>query len=142
MDAYLWVRALHIIAMVAWMAGLLYLPRLYVYHAKAEVGSAMSEQFKIMEYRLLKYITTPAMIVTIILGLALVHYIGLNAGGWLHAKITLVLVLAGFHGALAKWRKDFANDANKHSEKFYRIANEVPTVLLIAIVILAVVKPF
>jgi putative membrane protein len=142
---YLWIKALHVISFIAWMAGLLYLPRLYVYHAQVKPGSEASETFKVMERKLLKYITTPAMIATFVFGLLLIKGLGiegLRGQGWIHAKLTLVLGLAGFHGACAVWRKKFLADANTSSVKFYKIMNEVPTVLMIIIVILAVVKPF
>ncbi|MGB7034991.1 MAG: protoporphyrinogen oxidase HemJ [Xanthobacteraceae bacterium] len=144
---YLWVKAFHIIAVIAWMAGMLYLPRLFVYHCAAEKGSVQSETFKVMERRLLRGIINPAMIATWLLGLWLAwngpdSRYGWFASGWLGAKVVLVLGLSVLHGFLARWRKDFAADANRHSQRFYRIINEVPTVLVIAIVILAVVKPF
>ena len=140
-EYYSWIKAGHIIAVIAWMAGLLYLPRLFVYHCDAEPGSKRSEMLKLMERRLLRAIMTPAMILVLILGAALIHIIGLE-GGWLHAKLALVLALAVSHGLMARWRRDFADDRNRRSRRFYRIANEVPAVLMIAIVILAVVKPF
>ncbi len=140
-DYYLWIKAGHIIAVIAWMAGLLYLPRLFVYHCQAEAGSARSEMLKVMERRLLRAIMTPAMILAFLFGAALIHIVGFN-GAWLHAKLALVLALAASHGLMARWRRDFAEDRNQRSQRFYRVANEVPTVLLIAIVILAVVKPF
>jgi len=144
---YEWIKAFHIIAVIAWMAGLLYLPRLFVYHCAAEKGSVQSETFKVMERRLLRAIINPAMIATWLLGLWLAwngpdSRFGWFASPWLHGKIVLVLALSALHGMLAKWRKDFAVDNNRHSEKFYRIINEVPTILMIGIVILAVVKPF
>jgi putative membrane protein len=144
---YQWIKAFHIIAVIAWMAGMLYLPRLFVYHCAAEKGSIQSETFKVMERRLLRAIITPAMIATWVLGLWLAWHgpdsrYGWFASGWLGAKLMLVLVLSGLHGFLARWVKDFAADSNRHSQKFYRIINEVPTVFMIAIVILAVVKPF
>ena len=144
---YQWIKAFHIIAVIAWMAGMLYLPRLFVYHCAAEKGSVQSETFKVMEQRLLRAIINPAMIATWLLGLWLAWHgpdsrYGWFAAGWLDAKLAFVVVLSGLHGLLARWRKDFAADRNRHSEKFYRIINEVPTVLLIVIVILAVVKPF
>jgi protoporphyrinogen IX oxidase len=145
MDPYLVLRALHVISFVAWMAGLLYLPRLFVYHADVAVGSEASEMLKVMERRLLKYITTPAMIATFVFGFWMVFKAGwLNPGngGWLHAKLLLVLGMAGFHGACAVWRKAFAADANTRPARFFRMMNEVPTVLLIVIVFLAVLKPF
>ncbi len=147
MDAnlYLTLKALHIISFTAWMAGLFYLPRLYVYHADAEIGSELSETLKVMENKLLRYIMNPAMILTFGLGIWLVvitGYDGPDTGAWIHAKIVLVLGLAVFHMACAKWRKAFAANANTKSHAFFRWANEVPTVLLILIVFLAVLKPF
>ena len=142
---YLWLKALHVIALVSWMAGLLYLPRLFVYHAVATPGSEQSETFKTMERRLLKAIMTPAMIATWLFGLAMIWWMGLDAfkaAGWLHAKLVLVLVLSAMHGLMSRWQRDFATDSNRHSQKFFRIANEIPTLLMIGIVILAVVKPF
>ena len=140
-DYYLWIKAGHIIAVIAWMAGLLYLPRLFVYHCEAEAGSARSEMLKLMERRLLRAIMTPAMILAFVLGAALIPLTGFE-GGWLQAKLALVLALAVNHGLMARWRRDFAADRNERSQRFYRIANEVPTALMIAIVVLAVVKPF
>lgn len=144
MDGYMWARALHVLSFVSWMAGLLYLPRLYVYHCQQEPGSAASETFKVMERRLLRAIMNPAMIATFLTGGVLIWYLGEAAWtmGWLHAKLSLVVAMAAAHGFMAKWRKNFANDANTRSETFYRVANEVPTVLMIGIVILAVGKPF
>lgn len=138
------IKAFHIIAIIAWMAGLLYLPRLFVYHAESKTGSAQSETFKVMERRLLRYITTPAMLASWVLGLALAFsgLIDWSKDGWFHAKLFLVLVLSAYHGLLAKWTKDFALDRNTRSPRFYRIANEVPTLLMILIVILVVVRPF
>ncbi|MGC1778433.1 MAG: protoporphyrinogen oxidase HemJ [Xanthobacteraceae bacterium] len=144
---YLWIKAFHVIAIIAWMAGMLYLPRLFVYHCAAEKGSVQSETFKVMERRLLRGIINPAMIATWLLGLWLAwngpdSRYGWFASGWLGAKLVLVLGLMVLHGFLARWRQDFAADNNRHSQKFYRIINELPTVFLIVIVILAVVKPF
>ena len=142
---YLWLKAFHIIAMIAWMAGMLYLPRLFVYHCEAEPGSRQSETFKLMERRLLKLIINPAMIATWLLGLTLIWLMGQDAflqAGWLHAKLALVVAMSAVHGFFVRWVKDFAADSNAHSQKFYRLANEIPTALLILIVILAVVKPF
>jgi len=144
---YQWVKAFHIIAVIAWMAGMLYLPRLFVYHCAAEKGSVQSETFKVMERRLLRAIINPAMVATWVLGLWLAWHgpdsrYGWFASGWLETKLVLVLLLSALHGLLARWSKDFAADHNRHSAKFYRIINEIPTVLMIAIVILAVVKPF
>jgi putative membrane protein len=139
-----YIKAFHIIAIIAWMAGLLYLPRLFVYHAQSKMGSEQSETFKVMERRLLRYITTPAMLASWVLGLALAFsgVIDWSKDGWFHAKLFLVLLLSAYHGLLAKWTKDFALDRNTHSARFYRIANEVPTLLMILIVILVVVRPF
>jgi putative membrane protein len=139
---YLWLKALHIIAAIAWMAGMLYLPRLFVYHCVAEVGSVQSETFKVMERRLLRAIINPAMIATWVLGLWLAWAGNFLSAPWLHGKLVLVLAMSGVHGMLARWTKDFAADRNKHSQKFFRIMNEVPTLLMIGIVILVVVKPF
>jgi putative membrane protein len=144
---YEWIKAFHIIAVIAWMAGMLYLPRLFVYHCAAEKGSAQSETFKIMERRLLRAIINPAMIATWLLGLWLAWLgpdsrYGWFASGWLLAKLVLVLALSALQGFFTRWVKDFAGDRNRHSLKFYRIINEVPTVIMIGIVILAVVKPF
>ena len=144
---YEWIKAFHIIAVIAWMAGMLYLPRLFVCHCVAEKGSVQSETFKVMERRLLRGIINPAMILAIALGLFLAWLgpdsrYGWFASGWLQVKIALVLVLSAVHGLFARWVKAFAADANCHSQRFYRIINEVPTVLMIAIVILVVLKPF
>lgn len=141
---YLWVKAFHLIALISWMAGIFYLPRLFVYHADAEKGSELSETLKIMERKLLKVIMNPAMLATWVFGLLMLHAnMGLMTGqGWMHAKLALVLVMSGFHGYLARTRKVFLRDENKRSHKFYRKINEVPTLLMIAIVILAVIKPF
>lgn len=141
---YLWFKALHIISVMAWMAGMLYLPRLYVYHADAPAGSPQSETFKIMERRLLRAIINPAMIAAFLFGglMLAANWEGIMAMGWMHAKLALLVLMTGVHGLYARWRKDFERDANTRPAKFYRIWNEVPTVLLIAIVILAVVKPF
>ena len=144
---YEWIKAFHIIAVIAWMAGMLYLPRLFVYHCAAEKDSVQSETFKVMERRLLRGIINPAMIATVVFGLWLAWIgpdsrYGWFASGWLWAKIALVLALSAVHGLLARWRKDFAADNNRHSQKFYRIINEVPTVIMILIVLLVVLKPF
>jgi len=139
---YLWLKAAHVIAVIAWMAGMLYLPRLFVYHCAAPVGSPQSETFKVMERRLLRVIINPAMMLTWGFGLALAIQGGWFASGWLHAKLLLVLVLSGIHGFLAGRVRDFARDRNMRSAKFYRIINEVPAVLMVLIVILVVVKPF
>jgi len=139
-----YVKAFHVNAIIAWMAGLLYLPRLFVYHAASAKGSEQSETFKVMEQRLLRYIATPAMIASWILGLVLAFsgVIDWKADGWFHAKLALVILLSAFHGACAKWTKDFGLDRNTHDARFYRIMNEVPTLLMIGIVILVIVRPF
>lgn len=139
---YEWAKALHIIAVISWMAGMLYLPRLFVYHCDAEIGSKQSETFKVMERRLLKAIINPAMIATWILGLYLMWSAGWYTSGWFHAKLLLVLLMSGVHGFLTARVRDFALDRNTRNAKFYKIINEVPTVLMILIVILVVVKPF
>jgi protoporphyrinogen IX oxidase len=144
---YLWIKAFHIIAVIAWMAGMLYLPRLFVYHCAAEKGSVQSETFKLMERRLLRAIINPAMIATWLLGLWLAWLgpdsrYGWFAFPWLQAKLVLVLLLSAMHGMFARWVNDFAADRNRHSQKFFRIINEVPMILLIGIVLLVVFKPF
>jgi protoporphyrinogen IX oxidase len=139
---YPWLKAFHVIAVIAWMAGMLYLPRLFVYHCAAEKGSVQSETFKVMERRLLRAIINPAMFATWVLGLWLAWSGHWFESGWLQAKVALVLAMSGLHGLFARWVKAFAADANPHSQRFYRIINEVPTILLIVIVILVVVKPF
>jgi putative membrane protein len=139
---YPWLKAFHIIAIIAWMAGMLYLPRLFVYHSVAEKGSVQSETFKVMERRLLRAIINPAMVAAWVLGLWLAWSGNWLSAPWLHAKVVLVLVLSGFHGMLARWTRDFAADRNKYSQKFFRIMNEVPTLLMIGIVLLVVLKPF
>ncbi|MFN4211396.1 MAG: protoporphyrinogen oxidase HemJ [Devosia sp.] len=138
-----WVKALHVISVIAWMAGMLYLPRLFVYHAVAEIGSDKSETFKVMERRLLKGIINPAMIASWVFGLWMVFggWVDMMSG-WLHAKLFLVLLLTACHGMLARYTRLFAQDKNTKPQKFFRIINEVPTVLMILIVILVVVKPF
>jgi protoporphyrinogen IX oxidase len=140
---YEWIKALHVIAVIAWMAGMFYLPRLFVYHCEAEAGSKQSETFKVMERRLLKAIINPAMIVTWLAGIYLA-WSGqwFFTSWWIYVKVFLALVLSGVHGLFVRWVKDFAADRNRHSHKFYRVINEVPTVLMIGIVILVVVKPF
>jgi putative membrane protein len=142
--AFLWIKALHIISAIVWMAGMLYLPRLFIYHCDAEPGSQQSETFKVMERRLMRAIINPAMIATFVFGgLMLANFeAGVWSEGWLHAKLTFVVLLAGMHGALSRWRRDFEADNNQRPAKFYRIMNEVPTVLMIGIVIFVVVKPF
>jgi putative membrane protein len=142
--AHLWIKALHIISVIAWMAGLLYLPRLFVYHADAEPGSDKSETFKIMERRLLKAIINPAMIAALVFGIILIVDLGaaLWNEAWIYVKLAAVLGLFILHGKLSQWTRAFAEDRNTHPAKFYRVINEVPTVLMIIIVIFAVVRPF
>ena len=139
-----YIKAFHVIAIIAWMAGLLYLPRLFVYHATSAKGSEQSETFKVMERRLLRYITTPAMLAAWILGLILAFSgaIDWSSDGWFHLKLVLVVALSAFSGLLAKWTRDFSLDRNTRSARFYRIANEIPTLLMIGIVILVIVRPF
>ena len=139
---YLWLKAFHVISVIAWMAGMLYLPRLFVYHCEADAGSKQSETFKVMERRLLKAIINPAMIVTWLAGLYLAWAGHWLSAGWFHGKLLLVVVMSGIHGLFSRWVKDFANDRNRHDQKFYRIINEVPTLIMIGIVVLVIVKPF
>ncbi len=140
---YDWLRALHLIAVMAFMAGMLYLPRLFVYHAQAERGSDLSETLKVMERRLLRAIINPALILMLIFGAFMIWANPeLMKQGWFHAKLGLLLIMFGCHGVFSKWRKQFAADCNNRSHIFYRYWNEVPTVLMIVIVILVIVKPF
>ena len=140
---YLWVKALHVISIIAWMAGLLYLPRLFVYHAAATPGSEASETFKVMERRLLRAIMNPAMIAAWIFGLWMISIAPTwLQHGWLHAKLLFVLGLTATHMMMARWRKDFEADRNTRPQRFFRIWNEVPTLLMIGIVIFVIVKPF
>ncbi len=144
-EGYLWLKALHIIAVVSWMAGMLYLPRLFVYHTKVAKGSEASELFKIMELKLMRVIINPAMIATWILGLTLAIKTDAFApsnGGWLHVKLALVLGLQVCHAMMSRYRKAFARDENKKSERFFRLFNEVPAVLMVVIILLVVLKPF
>jgi putative membrane protein len=141
-DLGLWLKALHIMAFTAWMAGMWYLPRLFVYHSQVLPGSEASEKYKVMERRLLRGITTPAMIATFAFGIALAFVQELWSSGWLHLKILLVLGLAGVHGALARYLKAFAADRRPASERLFRWLNELPTVLFVAIVLVVVFRPF
>ena len=142
---YFYIKAFHIISLISWMAGMLYLPRLYVYHAGAIPGGEASEMLKVMERKLLRGIMLPAMIATWVFGLWLANLYGfanLAHEGWFHAKLLLVIGLSGYHGWMSKLRKDFAADRNMHSARFYRVINEIPAVLLVIIVLLVVIKPF
>ncbi len=141
-EAYRWVKAVHIIAVISWMAGLLYLPRLFVYHCGAEKGSVQSETFKTMEGRLLTIIMAPAMVISWVLGLWLVHAGGYLMAGWLHAKLLLAVLLSGVHGYLSAAARAFREDRNTKSARHWRIVNEVPTLLMVGIVILVIVQPF
>lgn len=138
----LWIKAFHVVAVIAWMSGMLYLPRLFVYHTETVPGSAESERFKVMERRLLKAIINPAMIAVWILGLTLAIVTGAYHDHWMQVKFVLVLIMSGLHGYFARCVRVFANDANTRPARFYRILNEVPTLLMIAIVILVIVQPF
>lgn len=140
--AYDWVKALHVIAIISWMAGMLYLPRLFIYHCDAEKGSVQSETFKVMERRLLKVIINPAMAISWIAGLWLMWQASLYNQGWFHAKLLLVILLSASHGYLSAAVRAFAEDRNQKPTRHWRIVNEVPTVLMIGIVILVIVKPF
>lgn len=142
-DYYLWIKAFHIIAVISWMAGLLYLPRLYVYHTEVEVGSDQDKLFQKMEYRLLRYIMNPAMIVSLILGILLIIIVQPFGNGtiWFHIKALMLFFLFAFHGYLAILRKKFASGTNTGTVTHFRLINEVPTLIMIAIVCLAVVKP-
>jgi len=143
-DWYPWILSGHIISIIAWMAGMFYMPRLFAYHAEAEVGSDKSETFKIMERRLLRAIINPAMIAAWIFGILLVLTPGIVdwAMGWPWVKATIVLAMSGLHGLLSRWRRQFASERNTHTTRFYKLINEVPTVMMIVIVIMVVAKPF
>lgn len=140
---YLWVKALHVIAVIAWMAGQLYLPRLFVYHAASPIGSPQSETFKVMEAKLMRIIMNPAMIVAWLCGIGMIAMNPtLLSQAWLMVKLVLVLFLSAMHGIMSRWRRDFAADRNTRSQKFYRVANELPTLALIVIVVMVIVRPF
>jgi protoporphyrinogen IX oxidase len=141
---YPWIKSFHVISMVAWMAGMFYLPRLFVYHCETVPGSAESERFKVMEYRLLRQIINPAMIATFVFGILLMLTPGVISWteGWWYVKLIAVVLMIGLHGAMSKWRREFMEDRNTRSPRFYRIANEIPTVLLVIIVIMVIVRPF
>ena len=139
-----YTKSLHVISVIAWMAGLFYLPRLYVYHCGLVRGSEESERFKVMERRLLKQIMTPAMAATWLFGIIMILTPGAVdwTAGWWHVKLLAVILMSGFHGACSKWRKTFMEDRNIKSHRYYRYANEVPTVLMVVIVIMAIAQPF
>jgi putative membrane protein len=140
---YPWVKALHVVAIIAWMAGMLYLPRLFVYHAEAGPGSPMAATFQLMERRLLKVIMNPAIIATWVFGLWLLYLEpGWLSNGWLHVKLLCVVALTVAHHLFGRWKKALAEARDRHSPRFYRIANEVPTALVIIIVVMVIVKPF
>lgn len=139
---YPWIKALHVIAVISWMAGLLYMPRLFIYHTDAERGSVQSETFKVMESRLLRVIMNPAMVLSWVFGLYLAWTVHHFMGGWLHAKLAAVVLLTGAHVYFAKSVARFGRDENRHSARFWRLMNEIPTVLMILIVILVIVQPF
>ncbi len=142
-DYFMWYKAIHVISVISWMAAMFYMPRLFVYHTRAKIGSEMDKTFQQMEHKLLKIIMTPSMILTYFFGILIAYIYGFVAlGVCLHIKMTAVLGLTIFHGLLAKWRKDFINGNNNHSEKFYRLMNEIPPILMIIAVIMVIVKPF
>jgi putative membrane protein len=143
-DLRQWILALHVISVIAWMAGMLYLPRLYVYHCGVEVGSPESELFKVMERRLIRAIINPAMVAAIVFGVLLLLTPGVVdwGSGWIWVKLVAAVAMTGLHGAYSRWRRDFAEDRNTRPAKFYRYWNEVPTVLMILIVIMVIVRPF
>ena len=142
-DYFLWYKSIHVISVISWMAAMFYMPRLFVYHCRAEVGSEMDKTFQLMEYRLLKIIMTPSMLLTYFFGLLTAYVYGFVALGlWFHIKMLAVIVLTAIHGLLAKWVKDFAKGENKHTEKFYRIINEIPVVFMVISVVMVIVKPF
>jgi len=144
LQSYLWIKAIHIISIIAWMAGLLYLPRLFVYHVDARVGGDLDKTLKIMERRLLKFIMNPAMFSSLFFGIILILNLrdSVWGEGWFYAKMILVLGLFFTHMAMARWRRNFVNDTNIRSQNFFRIVNEVPTVLMIGIIIFVVIQPF
>ena len=139
---YLWLKAFHIIAVIAWMAGMLYLPRLFVYHCETTPGTPEYDRFVLMERKLMRIIINPSMIAVWVLGLLLVETLQAWSAGWFHAKLALVIILSGFHGMFSRWRRDFERGENRKNQRFFRIVNEVPAALMMLIVILVVVKPF
>ncbi len=142
MPFYPWLKALHIVAVISWMAGMLYLPRLFVYHCETAVGTPEYERFVVMELKLMRVIINPSMAAVWVLGAALVVALGVWDAPWFHAKLTLVIVLSGLHGMFSRWRRDFEQGRNTRTQRFYRIVNEIPAVLMTLIVVLVVVKPF
>jgi len=140
--AYIWIKVLHVLAIISWMAGLLYLPRLFVYHADVEKGSPTSELFKVMERRLLRYIMTPAMIVAWATGLYLAVDQGYFSQGWFHLKLLMVLLMSASHGVMSRHVRLFASDLNEKTQKYFRVFNEIPTILMIVIVIAVIIRPF
>ncbi|MFV9875237.1 MAG: protoporphyrinogen oxidase HemJ [Rickettsiales endosymbiont of Dermacentor nuttalli] len=142
-EYYLWIKSFHVVAIISWMAGMLYLPRLYAYHSSIKLGSDLDKTFQVMENRLLRYIINPAMVIAVILGILLAYIFGFaTLGIWFHLKMMLVIILFAIHGMFSKWHKDFVNSTNKHSSNFYKIINESVTLIMIFIVILVIVKPF
>ncbi len=141
---YLWIKAIHVLAVISWMAGLLYLPRLFVYHTTAEPGSPMSETFKVMERRLANAIMTPAMIASVVCGLLMLVTPGIwaSGGSWLPIKLVAAVLLVVVHFAMLSWRRAFAEDRNTHNQRFFRVINEVPTLLMIVIVLMVILRPF
>jgi len=139
---YLWLKAVHVIAVIAWMAGMLYLPRLFVYHCETTPGTPEYDRFVVMERKLMRVIINPSMIAVWVLGLLLAATLNAWSEGWFHAKLLLVVLLSGLHGAFSRWRRDFEGAKNTKSQRFYRILNEVPAALMALIVIVVVVKPF
>ena len=139
---YLWLKAFHIIAVISWMAGMLYLPRLFVYHCETTVGTPEYERFALMERKLMRIIINPAMIAVWVFGLLLASAIDAWSQPWFHLKLLFVIILSGFHGMFSRWRRDFERGENRKTQRFFRIVNEVPAVLMILIVLLVVVKPF
>ncbi len=140
-ENYYWLLSFHLIAVISWMAGMLYMPRLFVYHTRLEVGSDAYEMFKEMEYKLIRIIINPAMILAWIFGICMAFGQELWADQWFHLKFLMVMIMSGFHGFLSRWRRQFARDENTHSEKFYRMVNEIPTLLMITVVFLVIMKP-
>ncbi len=139
-----WIKAAHVVSVIAWMAGMLYLPRLFVYHCQVDRGSAQADLFIVMERRLMRAIINPAMIASFVFGILLLGTPGVVdwSEGWIWVKLALVIAMTGVHGLYSRWRRDFAGDNNRHSQRFYRRWNEVPTVMMVAIVVMVVVRPF